>query len=960
MLVILMSADVAWAQSATSGTGNWNIALNNNGQSEGWLTDASEAWVIVRFDKQVYLSSFSLKPYYIETWEEFAPGHTYKYYDYKYTPDFTKIEGSNNQSSWTTLYEGETGLTDFKHYIPQDAFKHELNTAKSYQYYKVTISKQNSNKVGVNSVSFECYPELHGSGTVSDPYIIANAPNWCMFVAEAKSHSDICCKFNNDITLSDDYQSADLESFSGRIDGCGFALRNVPSPGLVSKIGAAAVSNLSIESSEINCTDAICGAFAAYAYGTTFTNCYVVADFTYNTSVSQSVGGMIGDAAGNTTFNNCYVAINLDNQQRSSNLYGSAESSVVVSNCYFYSSDTPTGGLATPVSKTDINNGRLAYLLNGSQDEEPEPYYQKIGTEAYPILRGNNYVYLALDNASYTNSCPHRDLEHHDIKHPTCIVDGKAEYGVCKNKHCKKIFFSANRSLPVETEEELTLSIRAVNVKETNLAHWTYMLDAEKDDVEYYNVMQLKCPKLLSAKGDYAVSYTVLDDNPTMNLHLFYRANFNCNYKIRFYVNGVEREDLQLSYNSITDETNVTVAIDGLHKHDCIKVLSNYSHSGSNNESYYSVLFIGTEKPVSTSHILRKKDSEYDCIEGGYYEHYICDVCGNCFNENIPTDDSAIVPIENFWIAPVGEHNFGKLPIEGNLYGYKCENDICAKRDPENYILVNYNNDTDMPLTYDDGTYTAKESVSLTDAKAYNTPVPFVAETMEYQRTFYPNVWNPWIIPFNVTVSELEDNGITDVATIESIHNYDTDDDGEIDKTVLEVILKKAGMLKAGVPYLAKTGDTYTYPMIFADRVMKASNDITNMHSETFTSAYDVEGTYSGIDATVLAAGTYYSLDGNGNMVHRTQNILPQRWYIKEVFKENPYDDAPAPALSPAFVIRVIGEEDDVTGIRTIYDEDKQTEELMPEGIYDMRGHRLSAPQHGKVNIINGKKIYVK
>lgn len=250
------------------------------------------------------------------------------------------------------------------------------------------------------------------------------------------------------------------------------------------------------------------------------------------------------------------------------------------------------------------------------------------------------------------------------------------------------------------------------------------------------------------------------------------------------------------------------------------------------------------------------------------------------------------------------------------------------------------------------------DEFTLNDSDPYLLMQDCTVGTFTYVRTFYTNVWNPWFVPFDMTVSDLAENGVTEVATIESIHNYDTDDDGVVDKTVLEVIKKNAGTVKAGTPYLVRTGDSYTYPMVFSEGMtLKASTDKRKTHSETLTSSYDFEGTYTGLDASQLSEGSYYSLNEHGAMVHRTQNILSQRWYMREVHKDNLYAEDSAPASARVLVIQVVGEEDETTGIRRMYDDDALRYD--DDIVYDLSGRRLVAPHRG-LNIINGKKINVK
>ena len=66
-------------------------------------------------------------------------------------------------------------------------------------------------------------------------------------------------------------------------------------------------------------------------------------------------------------------------------------------------------------------------------------------------------------------------------------------------------------------------------------------------------------------------------------------------------------------------------------------------------------------------------------------------------------------------------------------------------------------------------------------------------------------------------------------------------------------------------------------------------------------------------------------------------------WYMKIKEKGSAYGQYSSQAK--AFVINVIGEEDQATGIRTLYPVEKQVKE-----VYDLSGRRLNAPKRGQVN----------
>lgn len=647
---------------------------------------------------------------------------------------------------------------------------------------------------------------------------------------------------------------------------------------------------------------------------------------------------------------------------------GASDGSCTANLCYHYGS--ASSALSASVEKADVASGRLAYLLNGSVDYGTGPYYQKIGTDLHPVLTGGNYVYRLLDGNSYTNTCPHHNKECVAFKALTCLANGNARYYKCPNPKCNKKFFE--NGVIITKDQETILSGKPVIV--TNHSWSTYYgLDYEQsksiNGTTYYNVTTLYTKETQTMNGDYIVTYTNLSDETTITFHEFFEVtngNWAVPQTMRYYVNGEERTALKhtLVMDNNVQQTHKEIVLDNVKRYDIIKIV--YSFSTSANSTKATKLYIAPEQPTGWNgeHSFQQVEATYDCVEGGYDQHYECKICKNTFNSNSDVNsDNNIVPLSTYYRGPLpGGHNFAlsDQKTDEGLLKYTCQTTNCKAHDPSHFVIPNCIGTTGVEVTTDGETYRAVESnVTIEDAQSYLTPVAFDAPSLTYSRTFYANVWNPWFVPFATTVEELAGNGITDVATIESIHNYDTDMDGVVDKTVLEVILKKGGTLKAGVPYMVKTGTSYTYPMTFTDMTLKASTNTKTVHTETASAAYDFMGTYSGLTADEVNAASIFSLNDEGAMVHRTGSILPQRWYMKEAGKENVYEEL-SPAKARAIAIRVIGEEDSITGIRTIYTEDKQSEELLPEGIFDLNGRKLSAPQSGQINIINGKKQLVK
>ena len=84
----------------------------------------------------------------------------------------------------------------------------------------------------------------------------------------------------------------------------------------------------------------------------------------------------------------------------------------------------------------------------------------------------------------------------------------------------------------------------------------------------------------------------------------------------------------------------------------------------------------------------------------------------------------------------------------------------------------------------DDGTPEEKE-LSLTDNKAYTQQSQIDGVDVYYTRDFSTN-WEAIYLPFSLKYEDWKDD--FEVARINAVHQYDTNDDGDIDKTELEFV----------------------------------------------------------------------------------------------------------------------------------------------------------------------------
>ena len=293
--------------------------------------------------------------------------------------------------------------------------------------------------------------------------------------------------------------------------------------------------------------------------------------------------------------------------------------------------------------------------------------------------------------------------------------------------------------------------------------------------------------------------------------------------------------------------------------------------------------------------------------------------------------------------------------LENGLYSYTCQ------RCQTNLVYIKDFCGTagnDLELTATDGNYKAK-TVTLTDKAAYNSPVDFTADEVEYTRNNPHTDWQVYYVPFDIDSRVLSDAGIT-AAYINNFHEYTKNGETEV---VLEVNEVTSGTLKANVPYVIKatqSGNT----QIQTSNVMlhKAESNTINCqsvtHDYTFTGIYKEQSGFNqdenvtnGIFDYTLKGGLFYELI-------KTATLSPMRWYLT-ISNRNKATETPSaqPARVKSVTIKVVGE-GEATGIENIH-VITEGNAYVNQGIYDLQGRRLSAePAHG-IYIKNGKK-YVK
>ena len=244
----------------------------------------------------------------------------------------------------------------------------------------------------------------------------------------------------------------------------------------------------------------------------------------------------------------------------------------------------------------------------------------------------------------------------------------------------------------------------------------------------------------------------------------------------------------------------------------------------------------------------------------------------------------------------------------------------------------------------------------IEDGTDYTWPSDVVVPSVTYKRKFYANVWNSWFVPFPITTSELYDNHLS-AAVVNAVRQYDDDNDGLFDRTTIELLEIVNGTLRAGTPYFIKSDSEYDGTVnLNTSRTVKAATEIHNIHTETAYAKYDFIGTYSKVPEEE-AALKYFIVGSSGSLVLTNSYVPGIDWYMTVEEKPSLYDASSASA-SGTIDIQVIGEEDQATGIRTIYDQPVHGG-TFKASVSDLNGRVSRQIQHG-INIINGKKYFIK
>lgn len=221
-----------------------------------------------------------------------------------------------------------------------------------------------------------------------------------------------------------------------------------------------------------------------------------------------------------------------------------------------------------------------------------------------------------------------------------------------------------------------------------------------------------------------------------------------------------------------------------------------------------------------------------------------------------------------------------------------------------------------------------------------------VYENLTYTRNFLDTHWQALYVPFDIPYENIKNDFV--VADINNVHQYDNNDDGIIDDTVIEAFKVTGGVIKANYPYLIRSKGVGKKVIALIDAMLyvteENSVDCSSVHEKfTFT------GTYKSMSSNKLPQGNgYYTLvDGKWLPVAANTTLGAFRFYLKVDSRT-----ADTVARTGSIRMKVIGDDEQGASVEEITTEGERYD------IYDLQGRRVYNPTKG-IYIINGCKVLI-
>ena len=228
----------------------------------------------------------------------------------------------------------------------------------------------------------------------------------------------------------------------------------------------------------------------------------------------------------------------------------------------------------------------------------------------------------------------------------------------------------------------------------------------------------------------------------------------------------------------------------------------------------------------------------------------------------------------------------------------------------------------------------------LVDGETYDNESVVNNVNISYTRTFNNTNWQALYVPFAMSYDDWKDD--FDVTEINNFHEYDDNEDGKVDRTVLEILYVKEGSTLPNTPYLIRAKETGTKVISLVNTTLYAAEE-NSIDCSSVRTKYTFTGTYTGVSGEEMYDNGYYALAGGTLSQPSSANVSlgSFRWYLKPESRTGNY------AAPRKISVRVIGEADgETTSIAEATMNDRQEE------YYNLEGVRINRAEATGVYIV--------
>lgn len=241
---------------------------------------------------------------------------------------------------------------------------------------------------------------------------------------------------------------------------------------------------------------------------------------------------------------------------------------------------------------------------------------------------------------------------------------------------------------------------------------------------------------------------------------------------------------------------------------------------------------------------------------------------------------------------------------------------------------------------------------NLADGEEYLNIYEYENRNITYTRDFTNTNWNALYVPFAMQYADWAED--FEVARLNDVHQFDDDEDGVVDRTVLELVkLKDGSSTEPNTPYMIKAKEVGQKTITLTDATLYATEENSFDVTSWFT-RFTFTGTYSTI--TDMATKGHYAL-ADGNLMQASSDAATLgafRWYLDITDRNG------NPASSKAKRIFLSFDDGETTEINIV---ETNVNDTNANSIYSVSGvnvgkNKAALPKG--LYISNGKKFLIK